>query len=148
MADRADTLLPFAARHDPKPKPGVPPEGDDTPEELVAPGQAFATVTGQRSATALEFIRRDGRAFCMPYSYAPLLWWQPPGVLILEYPGFFSVVLRGSHLSGLYRRIRDRRVTWICETGEIDAAGTAAIHSLEILHAFPSREDASEPPAD
>ena len=135
--DDSGELLPFASRLDGKPR--LPPDAEEPPDELVAPGQAFATVTGQRTATALEFIRRDGRAFCVPYAYAPLLWWQPPGSLVIEYPGVFSVVLRGCNLAGLYRRVRDKRVTWICETGEIDATGTA-VTSIEIVHAFPSRE--------
>jgi hypothetical protein len=142
--DDSGEILPFSARIGGLPKSAAPPGGEESPDEAVAPGEAFAVVKGGRAASSLEFIRRDGRSFCVPYSYAPLLWWNPPGSLVIEYPGFFSVVLRGSNLAGLHRRLRDRKVTWICETGEIDTAGgVAAVMTLEIVHSFPSREYAA-----
>ncbi len=138
--DDKPAILPFTTRTSAALKPIVSPEEKDPASEWVDPGQAFAVVTGGRSAVTCEFIRRDGSSFSMPYSYAPLLWWHPPGLLILEYPGFFSVTLRGSHLVELHRRLRDRKVTWVCETGVIETTDVASITSLEIVHQFPSRE--------
>ena len=143
MADDAD-VLPFAARAGVRPKPANSPGEAEPQGEAVDPGKAFAVVTGQRAALSLEFIRRDGSSFAMPYSYAPLLWWQPPGSLVIEYPGFFSVLLRGYHLAELHRRLKDRKVTWICETGEIATAGTACVTTLEIVRSFPSRDEADK----
>ena len=140
MADDA-AVIPFAARTGLKPQP-LPP--GEPPAEAVDPGQAFATVTGGRTAVTCEFIRRDGSSFAVPYSYAPLLWWNPPGSLLVEYPGFFSVVLRGSHLVELHRRLKDRKVTWICETGEIDTQGVACVTTLEIIRSFPSRNETNQ----
>ncbi len=54
-------------------------------DETVAPGDAYATVKGQRTATSLKFIRRGGRSFAMPYGYLPIAWCEPPDTILIEY---------------------------------------------------------------
>lgn len=132
-----DTILtPFIGRLEPQPR-RLP----EPPEETIGPGRAYAVVAGLRPAVALEFIRKDGCSFTIPYGYAPLLWWNPPTQLIIEYPGVFSVLLRGKNLGDLQRRIRDCRVTWVREFAEADAeALPLAVTRIEITLAFPSRE--------
>lgn len=135
--------IPFTARVGDDPKHGgKPPEpGDDS--EQVAPGDIYATVTGQRLALSLEFIRKDGRSFSVPYSYLPLLWWKPPGSLMIEYPHVFTVVLHGRELDELHRRIRDHRITWIREIDERRAAAlSSAVTRIEIINVYPSRQAA------
>ena len=146
MDDSGDgKILAFAEREAGRKAEGA--DGDPS-AEAVAPGDAYATVTGQRQALSLEFIRPNGDSFTVPYSYRPLLWWQAPASLILEYPGLFSVALRGKNLAGLFRRIRDYKVTWVREIGPADAAAMpAAVTSIEIIRVYPSREEAGEPPA-
>lgn len=143
MADDAE-VIPFATRAGVAPKPTSLPGGAEPDGECVDPGKAFAVALGPRTAIACEFIRRDGSSFAVPYSYAPLLWWTPPGSLLVEYPGFFSVHLRGSHLAELHRRFKDRKVTWVCETGEVDAASDCCVTTLAIVRSFPSRGEANE----
>lgn len=138
MPDRGE-VVPFSARvAGGKPADGAPSEENG---ELVVAGGLYATAVGGRVALCLEFIRRDGRAFSVPYSYLPLTWWEPPGTLIVEYPGVFSVLLHGRDLEELHRRIRDHRVTWL---REFDARRVAdlpgAVTRLAILRSFPSRE--------
>jgi hypothetical protein len=94
-----ETGFPFASRLGGE-KNGEPPDGGDEGEELVAPGDIYATIKGPRLSLAIEFIDKDRRSFTVPYSYLPLLWWQPPGSLIIEYPGLFSVSLKGKELDG------------------------------------------------
>jgi hypothetical protein len=119
------------------PGDGQSPETD----ELVAPGDIYATASGQRLAMAIEFIGKDGQSFTVPYSYLPLLWWQPPGLLTIEYPGLFSVMLRGKELDELHRRIKDQRITWIREFDEHQAVAlSSAVTRIKILRAYPSRE--------
>lgn len=114
-----------------------PPDTD----ELVAPGDIYATVSGPRLAMAIEFIAMDKQSFTVPYSYLPLLWWRPPGWLTIEYPGLFSVRMQGKELGELQRRIKDQRITWIREFSEHQAMGlSSAVTSIEILRAYPSRE--------
>ena len=143
MADDAE-VIPFATRAGVAPKPANLPGLSEPDGEHVDPGKAFAVAVGPRAAVSCEFIRRDGSSFAVPYSYAPLLWWQPPGSLLIEYPGFFSVHLQGSHLAELHRRFKDRKVTWICETGEVAAAGSTCVTTLEIVRSFPSRNEANQ----
>lgn len=127
-------VLPFPATARPGPS-----------EEKVAPGDAYATAGGQRMAGALEFIHKDGSSFVMPYGYMPLTWWRPPGTVFLEYPGFFTVVLRGKNLEGLKRRIRDGRVTWVREFDERQASALPeAVTSIRIVHAYPSHTEGSD----
>jgi hypothetical protein len=77
----------------------------------------------------------------VPYSYLPLLWWHPPGLLTIEYPGLFSVLLHGKELDELHRRIKDQRITWVREFDEHRACAlSSAITRLEILRAYPSHE--------
>jgi hypothetical protein len=119
---------------------GDSPAPDDT-GELIAPGDIYATVTGQRLALALEFIRKDKRSFTVPYSYLPLLWWQPPGSLTIEYPNLFSVRLLGKELDELRRRIKDQRIVWVREFDERQAVALAsAVTHIEILRSYPSHE--------
>ena len=109
--------------------------------ELVAPGDIYATVTGQRLAIAIEFIGKDKRSVTVPYSYLPLLWWHPPGLLTIEYPGLFSVLLHGKELDELHRLVKDHRLTWVREFDEHRACAlSSAVTRLEILRAYPSRE--------
>ena len=125
-------------------KTGEPPDGGqpvDDADELVAPGDIYATTSGPRLALAIEFIGKDGRSFTVPYSYLPLLWWKPPGSLIIEYPGIFSVMLLGKELDELHRRIKDQRITWIREFDDHQAAALSSVVTrIEILRAYPSRE--------
>ena len=116
----------------PTPKP-------ERPEETVAPGKAFATVTGQRQAPALEFIWRDGKSLAVPYACLPLLWWHPPGLILLEYPGLFTIALKGERLTELHRRLRDQRVLWVRECEEAGAL-PLAVTNIAILRAYPSHE--------
>jgi hypothetical protein len=112
----------------------------DGQEETIAPGAVFAVTTGGRLAQALQFIRPDGCSFSVPYSYAPLLWWHPPGTILLEYPGLFSVILQGDDLAELHRRILDRKVVWVRACEPEQAKHPSAVTRLAILRAFPSRE--------
>lgn len=116
----------------------IPPEGDG---DEVAAGDAYATVKGQRQADSLRFLRRKGRSFTMPYDYLPVPWWESPALLLLEYPGFFTVALHGKAVAELEPRISDRRVTWLRECDEAEAASVpVAVFRIVILHAYPSRE--------
>ena len=131
----SDLLPRFTSRFDGKPEPAAPEEDE------IASGAAYATVTGQRTAKALEFIRQSGQSFTVPYGYAPLLWWNPPGLLLIEYPGLFTVALRGKQLGGLQRLLRDMRVAWIRESDAIEALSLpVAVTGIEIIQAFPSRD--------
>lgn len=140
MDGKDDTDLPFATRVASE-KNGEPPDGGEEGDELIAPGDIYATIKGPRLSLAIEFIDKDRRSFTVPYSYLPLLWWQPPGSLTIEYPGLFSVSLKGKELDELHRRIKDQRITWIREFDEHQAASLAsAVTSIEILRAYPSNE--------
>jgi hypothetical protein len=139
MDDNGDDGFPFASRlGGDKPAASDPsPEAD----ELVAPGNIYATVTGQRMALSIEFIHRDRRSFTVSYSYLPLLWWHPPNLLTIEYPGLFSVLLHGKELDELHRRIKDQKITWVREFDEHRAAAlSSAVTRIEILRSYPSRE--------
>lgn len=110
-------------------------------KEEIAPGNAYASTGGQAAAHNLEFIRRDGNSFTLPYSYAPILWWKPPGLLLIEYPGLFSVTLKGRDLGELQRRIRDRRITWVreCEEAVAELVPSAVVR-IAIAGFFPSHD--------
>jgi hypothetical protein len=117
------------------------PEAYEELEEEVASGDAYATAKGQRTADSLEFRREDGTAFTIPYGYRPILWGHPPDSILIEYPGFFTVALTCTGYGELFKRLGDRRVTWIRECGETIAAGLpVAVTRIEILRAYPSRE--------
>jgi hypothetical protein len=118
----------------------IPPEGDD--DELVATGDAYATVKGQRQAEGLRFRRLRRRSFAMLYDYRPIPWCESPGLLLLEYPGFFTTALHGKSVVELEPLIIDRRVTWIRECDKAASAGLpVAVFRIDILHAYPSREE-------
>jgi hypothetical protein len=140
MDDSEDAGLAFASRVGGE-KTAGPPDGGDETDELVAPGKIYATTNGPRLALAIEFIGKDGRSFTVPYSYLPLLWWKPNDSIIIEYPGLFSVLLKGKELDELHRRVKDQRITWIREFDEREAeALSSAVTRIEILRVFPSRE--------
>jgi hypothetical protein len=147
MDDKGDDAgLSFSARvgDDPK-RGGKNPAADNEPpaeaDELVAPGDIYATAGGQRMAIELEFIRKDRSSFSVPYSYLPLLWWEPPSLLTIEYPNLFSVLLHGKELDELHRRIKDHRITWVREFDEHQAAVlSSAVTRIAILRSYPSRD--------
>jgi hypothetical protein len=119
-------------------------EEEETEKRIIAPGDLYGTVKG-RTADSLEFIRRDGRAFVIPYSYGPLLWWDGPKQLIVEYPTMFSVLLASVVLAPVYRLIRDKRMVWIREVDESAAALLPrAVTLMEIIQVFPSRSVGKE----
>jgi hypothetical protein len=72
----------------------------------------------------------------------PIPWWEAPGLLLLEYPGFFTTALHGKSVVALEPLIIDRRLTWIRECDKAEAAGLpVAVFRIDILHAYPSREE-------
>lgn len=146
MDDNEDAGFPFASRIGGE-KTAGPPDGGSVndADELVAPGDIYATTSGPRLSLAIEFIGKDRRSFTVPYSYLPLLWWHPHGSLIIEYPGLFSVLLKGKELDELHRRIKDQRITWIREFDDHQAVAlSSAVTRIEILRAYPSHEAGKE----
>ena len=96
--------------------------------------------------SAAESEIGPNRSFSVPYSYLPLLWWEPPGRLTIEYPNLFSVLLEGKELEELHRRIKDHRITWVREFDEQQAVAlSAAVTRIAIIRAYPSREANDEP---
>lgn len=140
-------ILSFAARHRSGTELPEEPSGDK--EAIVAPGNAYATLAGQRRAISLEYRLLSGNGFVVPYAYRPLLWWQPASMdgkdsIIVEYPSLFSVLLSGHHLVALYQRLMDHRVTWVRECSEVESLELGlAITRMEILRCYPSREEGS-----
>lgn len=121
------------------------PEGE---EERIAAGDAYATVTGQRQAVALKYLRSQASSFAVPYAYLPLTWWHSSALLLIEYPGLFTVALHGRNLGELERRITDRRVTWVRECGETAARLLpVAVTRIDLLRSYPSREGDGMPAA-
>lgn len=121
------------------------PEPYEEPEEEIAQGDAYATVKGQRNAPYLEYRRKDGTSFAMPYGYRPIVWGHPPDSILVEYPGFFTVALTCKGHGELFKRIGEQRVTWIREYDETLAASLpVAVTRIEILRAYPSREVGTE----
>jgi len=119
------------------------PPGDD---EDIAPGEAYATVRGQRIAGSIEFIPRDGDPFVVPYAYLPLLWPRRPDTLLIEYPMLFTVRLRCGPLDPFKRLIRDQRIVWIRECSQAEAAALpVAVTRIDILRVYPSREAGIDP---
>lgn len=115
--------------------------GDDEADVLIAPGDTYATVTGQRTASSIEFIPRDEDAFVIPYGYLPLLWMKRPATLLVEYPTLFTVRLRAKRVDWLKRLIRDQRLLWIRECSAAEAEALSfAVTAIEILYSYPSRE--------
>lgn len=139
--DDSDLLTRFTARFDAGRMPEGPLPADDDGEETAAPGDIYATLAGPRRPPVIEFIRRSGDAFALPYHGLSAYWWHPPGLLLLEYGGLFTVGLHGQRIAELYRRIKDQRVTWVRECSEAEAdALPHAVTAIEILQVFPSRE--------
>ena len=141
--DDSDTL-PFPTRLDAKPKRRVASSDNGQPEETTEPGNAYATTRGLRAAPALRFLHPDGRLnFAMPYGYLPIVWGDSPSLILLEYPGFFTVTLAGKNLGVLETRLCDQRVTWIRECDQVLAAVLqVAVTRIEIIRTYPSRNDA------
>jgi hypothetical protein len=121
-------------------KDSLLPEADNG-DVLVAEGDAYATVKGQRQAEGLRIIRRNRKSFTMNYDYRPLPWWDTPDLLLLEYPGFFTLALHGKNVVELEPLIVDRRLTRVRECGEAAAHLPIAVFRIKILHAYPSREE-------
>ncbi len=139
--DDTDLLSPVRVRREPKPPMPDGDSGDDGSDELVADGDTYASVKGQRVASAIEFLPLDDDSFIVPYGYLPLLWPKRPDTLLIEYPTLFTVRLQGKQLDVLKRRIRDQRVVWIRACDEMTAARLpVAVTRIEILRAYPSRE--------
>jgi hypothetical protein len=138
--DDSDTL-PFPLRLDLKPKRQVAPP--DEPEETVESGDAYATTRGLRASPALRFLHQNGSLkFAMPYGYLPIVWGDSPHLILLEYPGFFTVTLTGKNLGVLETRLCDHRVTWIRECDQAQAALLhVAVTRIEIVRVYPSRTE-------
>lgn len=105
-------------------------------------GDIYATVMGQRSASVLRFIRRSGKPFSMPYALLPIVWGDYlPGVVLMEYPGLFTVRLRGKGLEPLEEHLSERRVTWIRACDQAAATPLPlAVTGIDLLRTYPSRE--------
>ena len=139
MGDKPEpSILTFTART--RRDGGEPADYDDA-AELVAAGNAFAVARGTRAPPALRFLLRDGRSFAMPYAYHPIVWGESAGLVLLEYPKCFTVILAGKNLGLLEAQLCERRVTWIRECDDADAGRlSVAVTRIERLHRFPSRE--------
>ena len=141
MDDNEPRVIPFTARTGRGGK--EPPDGSDPADaaELVADGDAYAVARGTRTPAALRFLLRNGKTFALPYAYHPVIWGESPGLVLLEYPKFFTVILAGRNLGLLEARLCDQRVTWIRECGEAQAALLpVAVTHIERLNRYPSRE--------
>lgn len=127
-------VLPFSQRVG---NGGEPPAND----ELVEPGNAFAVVRGTRAPPALRFFLASGKSFAMPYHTPPIVWGESPALVLLEYPGFFTVILAGHNLGLLEARLCEQRVSWIrqCPPGQV-AGDTVMVTRIERMNRYPSRE--------
>ena len=116
-----------------------PPPADD---ELVEAGNAYAVARGTRQPATLRFLRQDGRLlFAMPYAFHPIIWLESDALLLLEYPGCFTVILAGAKLATLEARLSEYRVTWIRRCDPATAATLpVAVTCIERMHRYPSRE--------
>lgn len=114
--------------------------GDDGADD------AYGIVTGQRTAAVLRFIRQGGKPFSMPYGLLPIVWGDYlPGMLLIEYAGFFTVRLTGEGLAPLEPLVSEHRVTWIRACGEAAARLPLAVTAIDILRYYPSRQFAIDP---
>jgi hypothetical protein len=121
---------------------GAKPKPNDSDDETVAPGNAYAVARGPRQPPALKFIRSTGRSFSLSYGYLPIPWWETPDALLIEYPGLFTVSLAGLDLAVLQARLCDYRVTWIRECDPSSASLLPSVVTrIEIIHTYPSREE-------
>lgn len=119
----------------------APPKGIDEPEEEIAAGDAYATVKGPRHAGGVYFIRRKRISFAMDYGYLPIPWLVSPALLLLEYPGCFTVFLHGKGLDQLVPLVIERRLTWLRECDKAAAAHLpVGIFLIERQQVYPSRE--------
>ena len=131
-------ILPFTARTGHGSGNGKEPPSDD---EQVGAGDAYAITRGTKAVASLRFLLADGKAFAMPYAYHPIIWVESPALLLLEYPRCFTVILAGKNPALLEDRLCERRVTWIRQCSDADAAGLPiAVTRIERLHRYPSRE--------
>lgn len=131
-------ILPFTARTGRGPGGGNEPPNED---DQVEPGNAFAVARGTRAPPALRLLLPDGKSFAMPYGNPPIVWGDSPELVLLEYPGFFTVILAGKNLGLLEARLSEQRVTWIRQCNEADAACLpAAVTRIERMHRYPSHE--------
>ena len=138
MEDSDTIPPPFLIRVDPRPAQTP----HDEPEEVVAPGNAFAVARGLRAPPTLQFFDADGGLIhAIAYGYLPLIWGHSPGVIVIEYPTLFPLLLAGTGLGLLQARLCEYRVTWIrlCTAGQAAALPTA-VTRIERLKIFPSRE--------
>jgi hypothetical protein len=135
--DESPDFLSLVTNHRPAAKRATPEEAP-----AAAAGDAYATVMGQRTAGSLKFIRSTGKPVSLPYALLPLVWGDYlPTVLLVEYPGYFTVRLRGVGLDPLEQLITERRVTWIRACTEDEAARLpVAVTGIDLLHYYPSRE--------
>lgn len=127
------------------------PENGQEDDELIAPGNCYATISGQRTAHAIEFIPGDADPVIVPYAYLPLLWPKRPDILLIEYPTLFTVLVQSSPPDILKRLIRDRRILWIRESTPAEAATLpVCVARIRILRTFPSRDagDGGDRPGD
>lgn len=130
----------FLARLDAKPRRAEDPP-HDADDELVAQGDAYAAVRGQRTALSIEFIPRDGDGFILYYADIAAFWIRRPDTILIEYRHLFTVRLRLQGFDLLKRLIRDQRITWIRECSPAEAkALPAAVTRIDILRHYPSRE--------
>lgn len=139
MDDKPDPrILPFTARTGRGNGEAKELPNDD---ELIEAGNAFAVARGTRAPPALRFLLPGGKGFAMPYAYQPIVWGESPELVLLEYPGFFTVILAGLELGQLEARLIERRVTWIRQCSEAEAARLpAAVTRIARMHRYPSRE--------
>lgn len=148
--DDSDLLAPFRARIEPR-TTRLPPAQDageeEASDEIIAPGQAYSSVRGPRRANALKFVRLDRISFAMPYALLPIVWPASPALLLLEYPHFFTVALRGKGLDAIEDRIIDHRLFRVRECRDDEAAAlSVAVTGIDILASYPSRDMADERP--
>ena len=82
----------------------------------------------------------------MPYAYHPIIWGESPTLVLIEYPRFFTVILAGKNLGQLEAQLCERRVTWIRQCGEAEAAALpVAVTRIQRLNCYPSREPDGKP---
>ena len=114
----------------------------EEPEEIVAPGNAFAVARGTRAPTTLRFLRRNGKRFALPYGNMPIIWGESPALVLIEYPNIGTAILSGIDLEILETRLCEYRVTWIRECTEDHAATLpVAVTRIEWMQRYPSREE-------
>ena len=130
-------VIPFTVRTGRGAGDGQEPPGDD---ELIEAGNAYAVVRGTRTPVSLRFLLPGGKSFAMPYAFHPIIWHESPELILIEYTGFFTVILAGLRLDPLQARLCDHRVIWIRQCDPVDAASLpVAVTRIERMHHYPSR---------